>query len=115
MTHAPRYALRMSREGASKKNEKAAGDHASRGRAASDHVAGDHASNDHAASKVAASRIGLCANCRFMRKIESDRGSIFYLCQLSATDASFAKYPRLPVLQCPGYEALNAGSAQTHE
>ena len=28
----------------------------------------------------------------------------FILCSLSATDSSFAKYPRLPVLQCPGYE-----------
>jgi hypothetical protein len=48
--------------------------------------------------------IGLCADCRFKRLIESDRGSIFYLCERSAADASFAKYPRLPVLQCRGYE-----------
>ncbi len=52
--------------------------------------------------------VGLCANCRFMRRIESDRGSIFYLCERSATDASFPKYPRLPVLQCAGYELLDA-------
>ncbi|HEY6339429.1 MAG TPA: hypothetical protein VIW68_13125 [Candidatus Sulfotelmatobacter sp.] len=51
------------------------------------------------------SPIGLCADCRFMRRIESDRGSIFYLCERSATDASFPKYPRLPVIQCPGYDA----------
>jgi hypothetical protein len=55
----------------------------------------------------AASNVGLCANCRFMRKIESDRGSIFYLCQLSATDSRFPKYPRLPVLQCLGYQPLS--------
>ncbi len=54
-----------------------------------------------------APRAGLCANCRFMRQIESDRGSTFYLCELSATDASFPKYPRLPVLQCAGYEHLD--------
>jgi len=48
--------------------------------------------------------IGLCADCRFMRRIESDRGSTFYLCERSATDARFPKYPRLPVLQCIGYE-----------
>jgi hypothetical protein len=48
--------------------------------------------------------VGLCANCRHMRQIESDRGSIFYLCQLSATNPKFAKYPRLPVRQCDGYE-----------
>src|SRR5260370_32472363 len=34
----------------------------------------------------------------------SDRGSIFYLCRLSAHDPRFPKFPRLPVLQCAGYE-----------
>lgn len=48
--------------------------------------------------------VGLCADCQFKRELVSDRGSIFYLCQRSATDASFPKYPRLPVLQCRGYE-----------
>jgi hypothetical protein len=54
--------------------------------------------------------IGLCAYCRFMQKIESDRGSTFYLCERSLTDASFPKYPRLPVLRCTGYEQLSAHS-----
>jgi len=48
--------------------------------------------------------VGLCADCRFMRRVKSDRGSIFYMCELSTTDVSFPKYPRLPVLQCRGYE-----------
>ena len=52
--------------------------------------------------------VGLCADCRFMRRVESDRGSIFYLCERSATDARFPKYPRLPVLQCAGYLPLDA-------
>ena len=52
--------------------------------------------------------VGLCADCRFMRRIESDRGSIFYLCERSATDERFPKYPRLPVLRCVGYEPLRA-------
>ncbi len=51
--------------------------------------------------------IGLCADCRFMRPIESDRGSAFYLCERSATDARFPKYPRLPVLRCAGYDPSN--------
>jgi hypothetical protein len=55
-------------------------------------------------TESAHSRVGLCAGCRFTRRIESDRGSIFYLCERSATDARFPKYPRLPVLQCAGYE-----------
>jgi hypothetical protein len=47
-------------------------------------------------------------DCRFMRRITSDRGSIFYLCERSATDERFPKYPRLPVLRCVGYEPLTA-------
>jgi hypothetical protein len=54
-------------------------------------------------------RAGLCADCRFMRLMHSDRGSTFFLCERSATDESFPKYPRLPVLQCPGYERLETG------
>lgn len=51
------------------------------------------------------SRAGLCDKCRFMRLIESDRGSRFYLCELWVSDKSFPKYPRLPVLRCRGFEA----------
>ena len=46
---------------------------------------------------------GLCADCVHARRVESERGSVFVMCQLSATDASFPKYPRLPVLSCAGY------------
>ena len=56
--------------------------------------------------------IGLCADCRFMRLIESDRASKFYLCERSTTDARFPKYPRLPVLQCTGYERVSADPEQ---
>jgi hypothetical protein len=57
--------------------------------------------------KEEAEGIGLCADCRFMRVMKSDRGSTFYLCERSTTDARFPKYPRLPVLRCAGYESLN--------
>lgn len=50
------------------------------------------------------SRVGLCASCRHSRVITSDRGSTFQLCSLSATNPNFPKYPRLPVLECSGYE-----------
>lgn len=50
------------------------------------------------------SNIGLCATCSFMRQMTSDRGSVFYLCGRAASDPTFPKYPRLPVLQCAGYE-----------
>jgi hypothetical protein len=49
-------------------------------------------------------RIGLCLNCRHARKIDSARGSSFYLCALSDSDPAFPKYPRLPVIQCSGYK-----------
>jgi len=51
-------------------------------------------------------RAGLCAECAHARRIESERGSVFVLCELSNSDKRFAKYPRLPVLSCPGYEKL---------
>ena len=46
---------------------------------------------------------GLCKDCRHCKLIESDKGSKFLLCQLSKVDPRFAKYPRLPVMQCTGY------------
>ena len=48
--------------------------------------------------------VGLCATCKHSRRITSDRGSIFYLCLLHASDPRFPKYPRLPVLACTGYQ-----------
>ena len=41
-----------------------------------------------------------------MRKVVSDRKSVFYQCRLSDTNPDFPKYPRLPVLQCSGYRAM---------
>jgi hypothetical protein len=40
---------------------------------------------------------GLCPACT------SGRGSTFLLCRQSETDPEFAKYPRLPVLDCGGF------------
>jgi hypothetical protein len=51
---------------------------------------------------------GLCADCLHSRRIQSDRGSEFLLCQLSFTDQRFAKYPQLPVLSCSGYQKKTA-------
>jgi 3-isopropylmalate/(R)-2-methylmalate dehydratase large subunit len=48
---------------------------------------------------------GLCGRCRHARVILNDRGSRFSMCRRAATDPRFARYPRLPVLQCPGFEA----------
>jgi hypothetical protein len=50
-------------------------------------------------------RAGLCADCVHARRIESDRGAVFYLCELSAMDPAYRKYPALPVIRCAGYQA----------
>ena len=47
---------------------------------------------------------GLCATCGFARHVSGRRGSTFTLCGRHAFDPSYAKYPRLPVLACAGYE-----------
>jgi len=51
---------------------------------------------------------GMCATCLHVRHMQSDRGSVFFLCQLALTDDRFRKYPRLPVLQCDGYKPADA-------
>lgn len=48
---------------------------------------------------------GLCESCVHSRRIESAKGSVFWLCELSKHDPRMKKYPPLPVLSCPGYEA----------
>jgi hypothetical protein len=58
-------------------------------------------------------RAGLCADCQHMRRIQSSRGSTFYLCQLSTRNPDFHKYPRLPVLFCPGYEQVAEPAADS--
>jgi GrpB-like predicted nucleotidyltransferase (UPF0157 family) len=54
---------------------------------------------------------GLCADCVHSRQIESDRNSVFLLCNLSLTDTRFPKYPRLPVLSCSGHRSKIAECA----
>jgi hypothetical protein len=52
---------------------------------------------------VAEATTGLCATCVHARTVVSARGSTFWRCALSESDARFAKYPRLPVLRCAGH------------
>jgi hypothetical protein len=49
---------------------------------------------------------GLCVDCLHARRVESARGSVFFLCELSLTDPRFPQYPRLPVLSCRGYTKM---------
>ena len=50
---------------------------------------------------------GLCDDCRWCRIITSDRGSRFYRCRLSDTDARYPRFPRLPVLVCEGFSRFD--------
>ena len=53
----------------------------------------------------------LCLHCRFKRDVRTERSS-FLLCQLSASNPGFPKYPRQPVLQCTGYQATSEPGEQ---
>jgi hypothetical protein len=44
--------------------------------------------------------------------VGNTRGSVFSMCERSKVDERFPKYPRLPVLECLGYEAKTAGEAK---
>ena len=49
---------------------------------------------------------GLCPQCRHVKVIESERGSMFYLCRLSASNPRYDRYPRQPVVFCAGHEKV---------
>ncbi|HWP65298.1 MAG TPA: hypothetical protein VNO26_05235 [Candidatus Limnocylindria bacterium] len=52
--------------------------------------------------------VGLCASCRHAARQETARGSVFWRCRRAETDPRFPRYPRLPVLDCPGVERPDA-------
>lgn len=47
---------------------------------------------------------GLCPSCAHARLQRTARGSAFWRCLRADTDPRFPRYPRIPVLACPGYE-----------
>lgn len=61
--------------------------------------------------------VGLCAKCRHVRRVGSRRGSVFFLCERADSDSRYHRYPKLPVLRCPGFEPGSAedGGAGTPE
>lgn len=52
----------------------------------------------------AATREGLCASCRFVRIIETAKGSRFLLCERSKDDERFPRYPSQPRMECAGFQ-----------
>jgi hypothetical protein len=49
---------------------------------------------------------GLCDSCRHQRLVRNTRGSAFSLCERSREDERYPRYPRTPVLSCPGFEQV---------
>jgi hypothetical protein len=56
---------------------------------------------------------GLCDSCAHQQIVRNTRGSTFSLCLRSREDPAYPRYPRLPVLACPGYEAEERGAARS--
>jgi hypothetical protein len=49
--------------------------------------------------------VNLCDTCVPPKLIKNTRASTFSMCMRSKVEPQrFPKYPRLPVLSCPGYE-----------
>ncbi len=57
-------------------------------------------------------RAGLCDSCVHQRIVRTTRGSCFSLCERSRTDPAYPRYPRLPVIECPGHEPRAANEAR---
>ncbi|MGI8411225.1 MAG: hypothetical protein ACR2QA_01765 [Solirubrobacteraceae bacterium] len=56
--------------------------------------------------------VGLCDSCRHQQLVHTTRGSVFSLCRRSRTEPErFSRYPRLPVIECAGYEGQRPGEA----
>ena len=47
----------------------------------------------------------LCELCRHLRRVESAKGSVFYLCKRSAAEPAYPKYPPQPVVDCRGFQS----------
>ena len=58
---------------------------------------------------------GLCDRCRHQRVVRNTRGSSFSMCGRAKKDERYPKYPRLPVLECGGYERDRPGDAPAGE
>jgi hypothetical protein len=47
---------------------------------------------------------GLCTSCRHGKVNATRRGTAYLRCLRAEWDDRLVRYPRLPVLSCPGYE-----------
>ncbi|HEY4809623.1 MAG TPA: hypothetical protein VIH71_01070 [Solirubrobacteraceae bacterium] len=58
---------------------------------------------DATGGEMRGSRAGLCDTCEHQQLVHNTRGSTFSLCRRSREDPDYPRYPRIPVLECPGY------------
>ena len=58
---------------------------------------------------------GLCDGCANQKVVTSQKGTTFSFCELSKWDLRFPKYPRIPVLNCAGFEAERAEALAQRE
>jgi hypothetical protein len=49
-------------------------------------------------------RNGICDSCRHQKLVSNTRGAVFSLCLRSRQERRYPRYPRTPVLRCPGHE-----------
>jgi propionyl-CoA synthetase len=47
---------------------------------------------------------GLCQACRHAKLNQTGRGTAYVRCTRAAWDTALARYPRLPVAECAGFE-----------
>jgi len=49
---------------------------------------------------------GLCGSCRHAKGNLTRRGTAYLRCLRAEWDDRLVRYPRLPVLECPGFEPV---------
>ena len=54
---------------------------------------------------------GLCLTCRHAKLNQTRRGTAYLRCGRSAWDDRLVRYPRLPVIECAGFEARGQPAA----
>ena len=65
-------------------------------------------SPDSARRKLGAAP-GLCGTCVHAKLNETHRGTAYLRCTRAAWDPRLPRYPRLPVLECEGFELSRPG------
>lgn len=55
---------------------------------------------------------GLCNTCVHQQVVRTTRGSAFSLCRRSRDEPErFSRYPRIPVVRCPGWQRRTEATA----